>query len=75
MLLTGNAILVENSPYDTLWGSGKNNQKCDEYVSKASLQTGLSVHALLSHTYSTPIPFDAEGGAKGITSYRTCSVH
>ena len=55
LLLTGNTILVETSPYDKIWGSGMNNTKVEEYVNKMSMDSGVSVHKILSTAYPIPI--------------------
>ena len=55
LLLTGNTILVETSPYDKIWGSGMINTKFEEYVNKMSMDSGVSVHKILSTAYPIPI--------------------
>ena len=55
LLLTGNTILVETSPFDKIWGSGMNNTKFEEYVNKMSMDSGVSVHNILSTAYPIPI--------------------
>ena len=55
LLLTGNTILVETSPYDKIWGSGMNNTKFEEYVNKMSMDSGVSVHKILSTAYPISI--------------------
>ena len=55
LLLTGNTILVETSPYDKILGSGMINTKFEEYVNKMSMDSGVSVHKILSTAYPIPI--------------------
>ena len=57
LLLTGNTILVETSPYDKKWGSGRNNAKIEEYVNMMSMDSALSVHKILHTAYPIPIAF------------------
>ena len=55
LLLTGNTILVETSPYDKIWGSGMNDTRFEEYVNMMSMDSGVSVHEILSTAYPIPI--------------------
>ena len=43
LLYTGNAVLLENSPYDKIWGTGKSDKEFDVLIKKLSLNTKQSL--------------------------------
>ena len=55
LLCTGNAILVECSPFDKLWGVGKNEHDFQYFLEKHCFITDLSENQLLSSLFDVPI--------------------
>ena len=55
LLCTGNAFLVENSPYDKIWGTGNNHIDFARNVNKISSRTDVSIKIILLHEYSKPL--------------------
>ncbi len=56
LLCSGDACLVEMSPYDTLWGTGEREHDFVQILNDASYASELSVHRLLMDMYHIPIP-------------------
>ncbi len=56
LLCSGDACLIEMSPYDKLWGTGKSELDFLRILNDTSYSSGLSVHRLLMDMYTIPIP-------------------
>ena len=56
LLYTGNAVLLENSPYDKIWGTGMNDKEFDVLIKKLSLNSKQSLKNILANEYPIPIP-------------------
>ena len=54
-LYTGNAVLLENSPYDKIWRTGKSDNEFDLLIKKISLNSKQSMKAILANEYPIPI--------------------
>ena len=65
LLCTGNLPIIELSPYDNIWGVGKNKSNFESAIRKQSQSTGCTIDDLLASMTSTPIPDDITEPPRG----------
>ena len=65
LLCTGNLPLIELSPYDNLWGVGKNKSNFDHAIRNQSQSTGSTVDELLASLTTVPVPNDVTEPSRG----------
>ena len=56
LLYTGNAVLLENSPFDKIWGTGSGDREFDVLIKNVSLKSKRSIKDILAEMYPIPIP-------------------
>ena len=56
LLYTGNAVLLENSPYDKIWGTGSGEKEFDVLIKRISLKSKQSMEDILANKYFISIP-------------------
>ena len=65
LLCTGNLPLIELSPYDNLWGVGKNKSNFDHAIRNLSQSTGSTVDEVLVSLTTVPVPDDITEPPRG----------
>ena len=65
LLCTGNLPLIELSPYDNIWGVGKNKTNFDHAIRNRSQSTGCTVDEVLASLTTIPIPNDVTEPSRG----------